>query len=120
MEWMKRIRMKALALVLALALVAIAMLSLTTWPAWPVVGMAVATAAVMVNSMASKLRLEHPMCVHCNQDLTGETPGVYGVACPNCGNIEATLAHDTDEAPLIAMSSGVELDDSNDDNAEAS
>ncbi len=117
MEWMRRIRMRALALVLGLTLVVIAMLSLTAWPAWPVVGVAVAAAAVVVNSLASKLRLENPVCVHCEQDLSEQIPGVYGVVCPKCGTIDASLAHGASDAPVLPD------DDETDDeteNAEAS
>ncbi len=92
-DWMHRIRLRAFGLVLGLTLVVIAMLSLTTLPAWPVVGVAVAAAAVAVNTMASKLRLEQPICVHCRRDLSDQTPGVYGIVCPQCGTVDASLAH---------------------------
>lgn len=109
--------MRALALVLGLTLVVIATISLTALSAWPVVGVAVVAAAVAVNSMAAKLRLENPVCVHCEQDLSEQTPGVYGVVCPNCGTIDASLARSADDAAVLP---DVDSDDDENESTEAS
>ena len=99
MIWMSRIRLRVLAFMVGLAFTAIGIISLTTLPAWPVVGVAVAAAAMAVNSMTSKLKI--PICHGCGKPL-GDTPGgQYGVVCPKCGFLtqtgQATLAmHDDD------------------------
>ena len=120
-EWMQRIRLRVFALVLGLLLATIATLSLTTLPAWPVVGVAVAAAAFAVNTMVAKLRLEQPVCLHCGQDLSQQTAGVYGVVCPTCGTIDASLLAERDEAKplgdLAADDFSEDLD--SDDDAEA-
>lgn len=95
-DWLGRIRVRLFALLIGLALATIAMISLTTVPAWPVVGVAVISAAVAVNTMASKLRLGQTVCLHCGSELAARAPGVYGIECPECGglNPSATLARD--------------------------
>ncbi len=100
-DWLRLARIRVFACLIGLALAAIAMISLTTVPAWPVVGVAVISAAVAVNTMASKLRLGHPICLYCGSELTEVEPGVYGVECPECGGLnpgEHRLAKDDLEA----------------------
>jgi hypothetical protein len=82
---MSRIRLRALALVLGIALFALGAISLTAIPAWPVVGVAVACAAVVVNRIAA--RLDHPICLACGHDIAGQPAGEHGVACSNCGAV---------------------------------
>jgi len=85
MTWMHKIRLRVLGLLLGLALAAIATVSFTTWPAWPVIGVAVATLALVVNKMTT--RLAQPVCWGCGADISRDTPGQYGVECPNCGSL---------------------------------
>jgi predicted RNA-binding Zn-ribbon protein involved in translation (DUF1610 family) len=85
MTWMHKIRLRALALVVAIALVAIGAISLAALPTWPVVGAAVATVALALNSMTS--RLSQPTCWGCGESIAKMPSGEYGVICPNCGAI---------------------------------
>lgn len=69
---------------------AIGVISLTTIPAWPIVGVAVATLAIAVNSVAS--RLKHDACAHCGNSIKGQPLGEHGVLCPHCGQISHPAA----------------------------
>lgn len=80
---MQRVRMKVLAILLGTVLAAVATISLTSLPAWPIVGVAVATVAVAVNKMTA--RLKTPVCYGCGEDITRLPSGEYGVICPSCG-----------------------------------
>ena len=86
-QWFKRVRLRAMAIVIGVALAAIATIALTAMPAWPVVGVAFAAAAVCVNSMASRLNVAAPTCLDCGARLDGQAPGTYGVICQQCGSI---------------------------------
>lgn len=118
LEWMRGIRLRVYGFLLALMLAVIATLSLTALPALPVVGVAVAAAAFAVNTMVAKLRLEQPVCLACGENLSQATPGVYGVVCPGCGTIDATLLASRDDdgsAELAAVLALAASDDSSDD-----
>ncbi len=93
-SWMHRLRLRVLAVLAATTLTAIAVVSWAALPLWPVIGVAVAAAALVVNTVAS--RLSHPVCWGCGADLSLQKPGEYGLACPRCGSISDMLArHDT-------------------------
>lgn len=79
-------RLRVLGVVIGLALATIGVLSWMALPVLPVVGFAVAAAAVVVNSMTS--RLSKPLCRGCGFDLSGEPAGQYGVVCTACGRID--------------------------------
>jgi hypothetical protein len=83
MTWMHKIRLRVLGLLLGLVLAAIATISLTTVPAWPVIGVAFATLAIAVNKLTT--RLSQPTCWGCGTDLASADEGIYGVECPSCG-----------------------------------
>jgi predicted RNA-binding Zn-ribbon protein involved in translation (DUF1610 family) len=83
MTWMHKIRLRVLGLLVGLALAVIATISLTTVPAWPVIGVAFATLAIAVNKMTN--RLSQPTCWGCGEDLAAADEGVYGAECPSCG-----------------------------------
>ncbi len=85
MTWMHKVRLRVLGLLLGLALAAIATISLTTVPAWPVIGVAFATLALAVNKMTT--RLNQPTCWGCGSDLANAQEGIYGVECPQCGTL---------------------------------
>jgi hypothetical protein len=85
MTMVEKIRLRVLGLLLGLMLAAIATISLTTIPAWPVIGVAVATLAIAVNKMTT--RLSSPICLGCGTDLAKAQPGQYGVECPECGTL---------------------------------
>lgn len=85
MTWMHKIRLRVLGLLVAIALAAIGAVSLAALPTWPVVGVAVATVALAINSMTS--RLSAPVCWGCGDDVAKIPSGEYGVICPKCGSI---------------------------------
>lgn len=87
---MQRIRMRVMAVLLGTSLAAIAMISLTSLPAWPIVGVAVATVAVAVNKATSRLR--SPVCWGCGRSIEGQSNGEHGVICPDCGTMTPTSA----------------------------
>lgn len=91
-------RLRALALVLGIALLALGAISLTAIPAWPVVGVAVAFAAMAVNRAAA--RLDQPICLSCGHDIAAEPAGEHGVVCSKCGSVNDSASED--QADLAA------------------
>lgn len=85
MTWMHRLRLRAFALLVAMTLAAIGIASVAALPVWPALGFAVAAVALVVNRMAS--RLDHPTCLSCGSDLSGQPRGVHGTFCPGCGAV---------------------------------
>ncbi|MFM9996350.1 MAG: hypothetical protein ACKVU4_11180 [Phycisphaerales bacterium] len=85
MTWMHRLRLRAFALLVALTLAAIGIASAAALPVWPALGFAVAAVALVVNRMAS--RLDHPTCLSCGSNLSGQPTGVHGTICPGCGAV---------------------------------
>jgi len=90
-----RIRFRVLAFVLGLALAGFGAISWAALPALPVIGVAVATAAVVVRSMTSPLTSS--ACRGCGVDLAALPAGEHGVSCPACGRVNTTLP----SAPLV-------------------
>ncbi len=85
MTWYGKMRLKILAYVVGLTLGALGIASLTTVPAWPVVGVAVAACVVMINRAAH--RLSQPTCLGCGRDIAQLPTNEHGVACPGCGMV---------------------------------
>ena len=81
--FLSKLRLRVFAVLAGLITAAIATLSLTALPAVPVIGVALITAAALVNGMTS--RLAHPTCIGCGRDITEVAAGTYGVICPDCG-----------------------------------
>lgn len=95
MTFLHRTRLRALAVIVGVALTALALISLTAVPAWPVVGVAVAAAAVAIHNLSH--RLSHPTCLTCGHNLAGHPTGEHGRICPSCGAIaqaDAIRGHD--------------------------
>jgi hypothetical protein len=92
MTWMHRIRLKVLAFAVGIALAALGLISLTTVPVWPVVGIAVAAVAFTINTVASRLTTGSTTCYGCGQTLVGAPEGEHGCICPGCGAINQRLA----------------------------
>jgi hypothetical protein len=84
--WLHTIRRRVLWIAVGVGVTTLGVISMTTIPAWPVVGIAVATLAIVVNSMAS--RLSDPICLGCGVDLKGQPRGEHGTICPHCGSIQ--------------------------------
>jgi hypothetical protein len=89
MNWMQRMRVRALALVVGLIVAGFGIAAAFTLPVLPVLGVAIAAAAVVVNQAA--LRLSHPTCYGCGRDIAQVRAGTYGVECPDCGTITQVL-----------------------------
>ena len=89
MSWMHRVRMRALGWAVGLMLAGFGVAAAFTLPVLPVLGVAVAAAAVLVNQMA--FRLIHPTCYGCGRDIAKISAGTYGVECPDCGSITQVL-----------------------------
>lgn len=84
-DWFRKLRLRALAILVGVALTALAIASFLSLPAWPVIGVAVATVAVVISQMASKL--SQPLCLHCGDNLAGQPSSDHGVICPGCGTL---------------------------------
>ncbi len=85
MAWMHKLRLRVLAVLVGAGLCVLALVSWAALPVWPVIGVALATAAMVVNTMTHKLA--QPACMSCGKNLTGEPIGLYGIICPDCGAI---------------------------------
>jgi hypothetical protein len=83
--WLGQIRRRALWIVVCLLGTAVAVIAWTTLPAWPVVGVAVASVALVLNTLTS--RLSPATCLSCGADLSGQAPGAHGRMCHACGAI---------------------------------
>lgn len=104
MGWASRIRLRALAYVLGISLFALGVISLTALPAWPVVGMAVACAAVAMNRLGA--RLEAPVCLRCGAELPQEPASEHGVACVDCGAVNAPTGAGAPDPRLVSGQAG--------------
>lgn len=71
--------------VTGVAATAVALVAWTTIPAWPVVGVAVATVVVAVNTLANKVKAD--ACWGCGERIAGLPRSEHGVMCPKCGTI---------------------------------
>jgi hypothetical protein len=92
---MHKVRVRVLWIVVGVALTTMGVISMTTIPAWPIVGVAVAALALVVNQMTSKL--SQPTCYGCGKSLSGLPSGEHGTICPNCGSINQP--HELPEDP---------------------
>ncbi len=85
LTWFHKVRLRILAFAFGIVLAALAVISLTGLPALPIVGVALATVAMIVNGATA--RLNHPTCLGCGADMSGEPEGQYGVVCKSCGTV---------------------------------
>ncbi len=83
--WFRKLRLRALAILVGGTLTALAIASFLSLPAWPVIGVAVATVAVVISKMASKL--SQPLCLTCGANLADQRSSDHGVICPGCGTL---------------------------------
>lgn len=100
--WISRLRVKALAWILGIALAAIAMVSFVGGAWVPVVGVALAAAAVSVHRIAAGL--DRPRCMNCGHDMSDKVVGMHGVPCPKCGSLHHPLPPDATEDTLADLS----------------
>jgi len=82
---------------LGLILAALATVSLTTLPAWPVVGVAFAVAVAVINTAGQRFSVNQQICLTCGIDVSKQPSGPHGVICPKCGGLSQSIP--TDELP---------------------
>lgn len=87
MRLMDTIRRRVLWVLVGIAATTVAIIAWTTMPAWPVVGVAVATLVVAVNTITS--RLKHDVCLSCGADMRDVASGAHGAMCPACGQVHS-------------------------------
>ena len=109
--WMHRLRLRTLAWVVGLIVAGFTVTAAFALPALPVLGVAFAAAAVLVNQMAH--RLAQPTCYGCGKDIGRIAAGAYGVVCPDCGVITQVLpkmgtGRRADEASRVAAAPGAD------------
>lgn len=92
MAWMSTIRRRALWIVVGVAATALGVISMTALPAWPVVGVAVATVAIVLNSLTRSLSIS--TCLNCGGDLASTPSSEHGRICPSCGALNQRLVGD--------------------------
>jgi hypothetical protein len=80
-----KVRRRVLAMIVGISLAGVATVSVLSLPVWPVVGVAVAAAAWVMNSMTACLAQQ--ACWGCGQSLQGTPRGEYGAICDRCGSI---------------------------------
>lgn len=86
MPFIRRIRLRVLAWLIGITLAAVGSIVLGGLPAVPLIGVAVAAAAVTVKAHAGRLIKTSP-CLSCGRDLAAEPISPFGVACPDCGAV---------------------------------
>ncbi|HYE62094.1 MAG TPA: hypothetical protein VD997_08865 [Phycisphaerales bacterium] len=89
MTFLHSIRRRVLWIAVGVGLTTLGVVSMTTLPAWPIVGAAVATLALVVNSMTRSLRGQ--VCLGCGQSIANLPHGDYGVICPRCGHVSSSM-----------------------------
>lgn len=97
-NWWHEVRLRALWVVVAIAAMAVAIITTTALPALPVLGVAFATVALVLNTLTSKV--SESVCLSCGHDLKKQPRSAYGCICPSCGSIhEGLIARsDTDDS----------------------
>lgn len=104
MSWLQRIRLRALAVVAALTIVVVGAVSVASLPIWPVLGVAITAAALVLNTLAS--RFDQPTCLGCGHNLEGRANGPNGVTCPECGVVNQTMPRYSRQRPSPDDSGG--------------
>lgn len=85
--WINQTKYRALAWVAAIVLATVTTITVIGAPWVPVVGVAVAAAAMSMAKITS--RLVQPTCLECGHDLSKEPVSVQGIACPSCGSVNS-------------------------------
>lgn len=96
MTWLGKIRLRVFAYLVGLGLAVIGVLSFTALPALPIVGVAIAAAAVLVNHAAT--RLSSSTCLGCGESIARLPSGEHGTICPTCGTLSFGKGDRRDEA----------------------
>ena len=83
-----RIRRRVVWVTATVVGLSVAAVLLTTAPVWPVLGAAIATIAVAVQSLGRELKSDR--CMNCGESMASEPRGTHGAICPRCGAIDDT------------------------------
>ncbi len=106
MTWMHKIRRRALWIAVGVGITTLGVLSITTVPAWPIVGVAVATLALAINQLTS--RLSQTICLGCGQDLSGQPLGEHRApSAPSAGPSRNGWASTTPTTPATPTSPSI-------------
>jgi tRNA(Ile2) C34 agmatinyltransferase TiaS len=89
LTFLHKLRLRVLAILVGSGLAVFGLLSLVSWPALPVIGVAVITVAAVVHRVTYKL--SSPLCHACGHDLTGQPDSSIGLICPDCGAVNVPL-----------------------------
>jgi len=87
LEWISSLKIKTALWLVAITLATFVSITLAGLPAIPMIGVAVAAAAVSISKLT--LRLSHPTCFSCGRDLSSQPVGTHGIACPGCGSVRS-------------------------------
>lgn len=85
-----RLRLRVLAILVGTGIAAFGVVAMVSAPAWPVIGVAVVTAAAMVSRATTSMTGQ--TCHACGDNLRGVPSGQYGSICPGCGAINQHIA----------------------------
>ncbi len=85
LRWIHKVWLRVIALLFAASLLVLGVVSVTTAPVWPILGVAVATVAVMWTNITS--RLDRATCLHCGHDIESQPGSQYGIICDKCGGL---------------------------------
>lgn len=89
MSWIHRLRLRAFAVLVGSLLAALAVIGWMSAPVLPALGVALLTAAAVVNTMAA--RFGDAPCAGCGRNLAGSASSNYGAICPDCGTINQQI-----------------------------
>lgn len=89
---MHSVRLRALWVVVGAAATALGVISMTTLPAWPVLGVAVAAVALVLNTITRGVT--RTTCLGCGLGLDKAPEGSHGRMCPHCGAVNERLVGD--------------------------
>jgi len=87
LEWISGLKIKTALWLVAISLATFISITLAGLPWVPMVGVAMAAAAVSVSKLT--LRLAHPTCFSCGHDLSDQPICTHGIACPGCGAVRS-------------------------------
>jgi hypothetical protein len=98
--FLHQVRRRVLWIVAGVGVTTFAVASMTTLPVWGVVVGAVATIALVLNTMTS--RLHHNVCLGCGVSIAELPHGEHGVICLQCGHISSAMhLNDQHTGPVV-------------------
>lgn len=83
MTWLGKVRLRALVAAIGVPIALVATIS--ALPMWVMVPIVVAALTMTVSRVTSGMQRQ--TCWTCGQDLSKESHGAHGLACPHCGTL---------------------------------